>query len=65
MSAVKRRNNVLKLNRPAEPNEVNVDLFEMIRRRAFEFFLDRGASHGDDLADWFKAEEELRPALRR
>src|SRR5215470_11958957 len=47
VSALKRRNKVVKLNRPAEPNEVNVDLFEMIRRRAFEFFLDRGASHGN------------------
>ena len=32
---------------------------ETIRVRAYELFLARGANHGDDLADWFKAEREL------
>jgi len=27
--------------------------------RAYELFIKRGATHGDDLADWF-AEQELR-----
>jgi len=35
---------------------------EQIRMRAYEFFLKRGATHGDDLADWFRAEQELRTA---
>jgi len=35
---------------------------ETIRMRAYEFFLKRGATHGDDLADWFRAERELRNA---
>jgi hypothetical protein len=30
-----------------------------IRLRAYEMFLARGATHGDDLADWFSAEREL------
>jgi len=30
-----------------------------IELRAYEVFLARGAAHGDDLADWFKAEREL------
>ena len=33
-----------------------------IRLRAYEMFLARGATHGDDLADWFNAERELRGA---
>ena len=33
---------------------------ETIQMRAYEFFLKRGATHGNDLADWFKAEQELR-----
>jgi DUF2934 family protein len=33
---------------------------ETIQMRAYEFFLRRGATHGDDLADWFRAEQELR-----
>ncbi len=35
---------------------------ETIRMRAYELFLARGATHGDDLADWFAAERELRGA---
>ena len=35
---------------------------ETIRLRAYEIFLARGATHGDDLADWFRAERELRVA---
>ena len=35
---------------------------ESIRLRAYEIFLARGATHGDDLADWIIAERELRGA---
>ncbi len=33
-----------------------------IAERAYALFLARGKSHGDDLADWFQAEAELRGA---
>lgn len=32
---------------------------DAIARRAYELFLERGATHGDDLSDWFRAEQEL------
>jgi Protein of unknown function (DUF2934) len=32
---------------------------EAIERRAYEIFLARGAVEGNDLSDWFAAEEEL------
>jgi len=35
---------------------------ETIRARAYELFVARGGAHGDDLADWFNAERELRAA---
>jgi len=35
---------------------------ENVARRAYEFFLDRGGEHGQDLNDWFRAERELRRA---
>jgi hypothetical protein len=35
---------------------------ETVRMRAYELFLERGATHGNDLADWFRAEHELRAA---
>jgi hypothetical protein len=37
---------------------------ETIRVRAYELFLARGAVHGDDLADWLRAERELRDAQK-
>jgi Protein of unknown function (DUF2934) len=41
--------------------EMNV---EIIRLRAYELFLARGAAHGNDLADWLNAERELLGARR-
>jgi len=32
---------------------------DAIARRAYELFLERGSTHGDDLADWLRAEQEL------
>jgi len=40
-------------------SEMNI---ETIRLRAYELFLARGATHGNDLADWLNAERELRGA---
>ena len=45
-----------------EGKESNI---EMIRERAYELFLARGATHGADLADWFEAEQDLRTASQR
>ena len=33
---------------------------EGVKKRAFELFLERGAVHGSDQEDWFRAETELR-----
>ena len=32
-----------------------------IRRRAYEFYCERGGQHGSHEADWHRAESELRP----
>jgi len=32
---------------------------EQVADRAYEIYLRRGASHGDDLRDWLAAEQEL------
>ena len=66
MNAVKRRSKVVILSgRSAEPAELSQHRVEMIRKRAYELFLARGATHGADLADWFKAEQELHAAPQR
>jgi hypothetical protein len=36
-----------------------------IERRAYARFLQRGGWHGDDWADWFRAETELRAERRQ
>jgi Protein of unknown function (DUF2934) len=33
-----------------------------VRLRAYHRYLERGASHGNDVADWIEAEKELRIA---
>jgi Protein of unknown function (DUF2934) len=32
---------------------------EEIAERAYQIFLERGAEHGHDVEDWFRAEQEL------
>lgn len=36
-----------------------------IAARAYEFFLARGGQHGDDWADWFRAEAEVLGRINR
>ena len=33
---------------------------DLIARRAFEFYCERGGGHGRDVDDWLQAERELR-----
>jgi DUF2934 family protein len=41
----------------AEKTEVSR---ELVARRAYELYIERGSEHGSDVEDWLKAEEELR-----
>ena len=60
MNAVRRRNKVDTLSgRSAEPAEISQHSPEMIRKRAYELFLARGAQLGGELEDWLQAEREL------
>ena len=34
----------------------NEELNNMIAKKAYEFYLERGGNHGDDHSDWYKAE---------
>jgi hypothetical protein len=36
------------------------DISEQIREKAYEIFLKKGCYHGDDQADWFEAEKEIK-----
>ena len=40
------------------------DLRELIARRAYEIYEERGRCDGDDLNDWLRAEAEVKSALR-
>jgi hypothetical protein len=44
--------------RAAQPSPA--DLYEEIRRRAYEFYCERGGQHGSHEADWHRAESEVR-----
>ena len=38
--------------------------FQQIQLRAYEIFVARGGTHGDDLSDWLEAEQELSKSSR-
>jgi hypothetical protein len=42
------------------PRPPVAELFDEIRRRAYEFFCERGGNHGSHEADWHRAEAEVR-----
>ena len=44
--------------RTARPSAA--ELYEEIRRRAYEFYRERGGQHGSHEADWHRAESEVR-----
>ena len=37
-----------------------VEIDEKIRTKAYELYIERGAYHGNDMEDWFKAEKEIK-----
>lgn len=50
---------------PAENYESDghIDLRELIARRAYEIYKERGMRHGDDINDWLRAEAEVKSAM--
>jgi Protein of unknown function (DUF2934) len=42
------------------PQPSPADLYDEIRRRAYEFYRARGGQHGSHEADWHRAESEVR-----
>ncbi|HEY6402428.1 MAG TPA: DUF2934 domain-containing protein [Blastocatellia bacterium] len=42
-----------------------IDLRELIARRAYEIYEERGRSHGDDINDWLRAEAEVKSTLKQ
>jgi hypothetical protein len=48
--------------RAKEPSSETLPLEERIRRRAYEFYLERGSEPGSELDEWLQAEEEIRRA---
>ena len=44
-------------------NISNDKVFEAIRKRAYELYLKRGATHGSDQADWLEAERQVKREL--
>jgi hypothetical protein len=51
---------------PAENYESDgqIDLRELIARRAYEIYEERGRGHGDDVNDWLRAEAEVKSTLK-
>jgi len=39
------------------------EMDHMIREKAYELYMQRGATHGGDFDDWLKAEQEVKKEL--
>jgi len=59
------RKTAAKTLRPKAPAGMKEISPEAIRKRAYEIFRARGGRHGQDLDDWFQAEQELRGPRKR
>lgn len=46
--------------KPKSPAEDLARMEEEIRRRAYQFYEERGGQHGSDQEDWLRAEAEVR-----
>jgi hypothetical protein len=44
----------------SETNGAHPSIDEQIRLRAYELYMERGAQPNDDLADWLRAERDIR-----
>jgi hypothetical protein len=51
---------------PAENYDIDgqIDFRELIARRAYEIYEERGMRDGDDVNDWLRAEEEVKSTLK-
>jgi hypothetical protein len=58
-AARRRRSSPIPASNPQGASLASTIFHEEIAARAYELFLARGGQHGDDLADWFRAEAEL------
>jgi hypothetical protein len=60
----KRRDSSLPVSDPQSVSLGPAAFHDKIAGRAYELFLARGCRHGDDWADWFRAETEIRAKAR-
>jgi len=44
----------------AKKKITEADLYAMIQKQAYALYLKRGSCHGDDQADWYRAEQMVR-----
>ena len=61
----KRQNGPVPAPGPQSESLGSTAFHDQIAGRAYELFLARGCRHGDDWADWFRAEMEIRGKARR
>ncbi|MBI4737740.1 MAG: DUF2934 domain-containing protein [candidate division NC10 bacterium] len=58
-AARRRRGSPIPASNPEGASLASTIFHEEIAARAYELFLARGGQHGEDLADWFRAEAEV------
>jgi Protein of unknown function (DUF2934) len=59
MATPTRKTQAQKTNDKAVKPLLNPELRYQIEKRAYEIWLSNGCSHGDDIANWLQAENEV------
>jgi DUF2934 family protein len=61
----KRTRKIKEAPRATTPTMLSVPVsYEQVAHKAYELYQQRGAEHGRDLEDWFRAEQLVHEALR-
>ncbi len=63
MALIKKNTPSIGKERSNAMNISNEKVFEAVRKRAYELYLKRGATHGSDQADWLEAERQVKREL--
>lgn len=61
----KRTRKIKEATKVTTPATLNATVsYEQVAHKAYELYQQRGAEHGRDLEDWFRAEQLIHEALR-
>ncbi len=59
-----KKKSVSKVSKKTKKKIAPEEFYTLIAKKAYEFYVDRGYSHGDDQLDWYEAEKAVSAKYR-